>query len=266
MSAPRLNRPEDDAATHRFYEDLAGQYHLIFADWEQSIRYQREVLDRLIRAHLDAATPSVLDCTCGIGTQALGLAALGYRVHATDISPASVARAGREAARRAITLTTGVADLRTLAEQVAGTFDVVLSCDNALPHLLTDKDLRLATRNMQEKLRPGGLLLASIRDYDAALVERPHTTLPRVFEGPEGRRVVFQVWDWMPDAPRYTLNQFILDKSGPEWRTHHWTAAYRALRRSELDEVLQAAGFQQIRWQMPEESGYYQPVVTARKR
>jgi hypothetical protein len=30
--------------------------------------------------------------------------------------------------------------------------------------------------------------------------------------------------------------------------------------------VLGRAGFSAIRWQMPEESGYYQPIVTARKR
>ena len=64
------------------------------------------------------------------------MALRGYQVHGTDISPAAVERAQREAARLGATLTTAVADLRAL-DAVPGTYAVVLSCDNALPHLLT---------------------------------------------------------------------------------------------------------------------------------
>lgn len=35
----------------------------------------------------------ILDCACGIGTQTLGLAGAGYRVHGTDLSPEAVRRA-----------------------------------------------------------------------------------------------------------------------------------------------------------------------------
>ena len=147
-----------------FYERLAPDYHLIFADWQASVRRQGTALDALIRARLGPPPLSVLDCSCGIGTQAIGLALCGYTVHATDLSPAAVARAEREAAALGAAVTWGVADLRTLDRQVAGTFNVVLSCDNSLPHLLSDDDLSLAARGMWAKLRPGGLLLASIRD------------------------------------------------------------------------------------------------------
>jgi hypothetical protein len=47
-----------------------------------------------------------------------------------------------------VELTFGVADFRTLARDVDGTFDVVISCDNSLPHLLTDDDLHAAARNI----------------------------------------------------------------------------------------------------------------------
>ena len=47
------------------------------------------------------------------------------------------------------------------------------------------------------------------------------------------------------------------------WRTA-WDA--RTLRRDELSAVLQATGFGQVRWLMPRESGFYQPIVTARRR
>lgn len=92
------------------------------------MRLQAEVLDRLIRTMLPPGPSlSVLVASCGIG-----LALAGYRVHATDPSPAAMARAQREAETSGAHLTVGVADLRWLTEDVPGTFDVAPSCDNAL--------------------------------------------------------------------------------------------------------------------------------------
>jgi SAM-dependent methyltransferase len=247
-----------------FYDGLADEYHLLFANWDQSVRRQGEILDRLIAARLGPPPRRLLDCSCGIGTQAIGLAERGYAVHATDLSASAVERAALEAARLGVTLTTGVADLRHL-EQVEGTYDVVLTCDNALPHLLTDDDLRLAAHGMLEKLGPGGLLVASIRDYDRLLAERPRAETPRVFDTPAGRRIVFQVWDWQPDAPNYTVQHFIVTDAGGTWQTSHVSTVYRALRRTELGEILGGVGFREVTWLMPAESGYYQPIAIARR-
>ena len=165
-----------------FYDELASEYDLIYYDWDAAVEQQGRALDRLIGSRLVDAR-SVLDCSCGIGTQALGLASLGYRVHGTDISESSVDRARREADRLGLDISLAVSDFRDLGH-VRGTFDVVISCDNALPHLLTDDDIEQAFRAMWTKLRPGGLLLITVRDYDKELVERPATALPRIHPGP----------------------------------------------------------------------------------
>ncbi len=128
----------------KFYEELASEYHLLFADWKKEVHRQGEILNTLIRRHLGMRPLTALDCSCGIGTQAIGLAAYGYQVHGTDLSPAAIERAKKEAEAFAVSLTFEVADLRTLSTQVAGKFDVVLSCDNSLPHLLTEAELLLA--------------------------------------------------------------------------------------------------------------------------
>jgi glycine/sarcosine N-methyltransferase len=251
--------------TRQFYDDLAPDYHLIHADWHAAMRRQAEVLDGIIRGQVAVWPASVLDCTCGIGTQAIGLSLRGYQVQATDLSAEAVGRARRLADELGAALTFGVADVRSLAEQVAGQFDVILSCDNALPHLLLDSDLRLAARNLWAKLAPGGLLVASTRDYDALLEQKPPIEMPRVFEGAEGRRVVFQVWDWDPNEPVYTMHHYIVREDGEGWTTSHRTVKYRALRRDDLSGVLREAGFRDIRWSLPAESGYFQPLVTAHK-
>jgi SAM-dependent methyltransferase len=247
-----------------FYDALADEYHLLFADWDTSVRRQGEILDRLIASQLGPPPHRVLDASCGIGTQAIGLAQRGYPVHGTDISPIAVERAQREADRLGVALSTGVADLRAL-DAVPGTFDAVISCDNALPHLLSDDDLGRAAHGMRSKLRDGGLLVVSIRDYDALAAEKPHAELPRVFDRPDGRQIAFQVWDWDAHAPTYTVHQYVVREAGGAWQTSHQQAVYRALRRDELATIAQAAGFSEVGWRMPAETGYYQPILTARK-
>ncbi len=254
------------SSPRQFYNQLAPDYHLIFADWHQSMARQAAALDGLIRAELGNGPLAVLDCTCGIGTQALGLAGRGYCVHATDLSAAAVARARREAQALGLALTFGVADIRALATQVPGTFDVVLSCDNSLPHLLSTADIHRAIVNMRAKLRPGGLLLASIRDYDHLLRTQPRALPPNVLDDPAGRRIVFQVWDWAPDGRTYTFHLFILRQIESGWHTAQYTSTYRPLLRAELTAAVAAAGFSDIRWRLPPDGGYVQPVVTARKR
>ena len=253
-----------DDTVRAFYDQFASSYHLIFADWQASMTRQATILDRLIQDELGPGPHAILDCACGIGTQAIGLARLGHRVHATDLSPAAVARAAHEADIAGVSLTVGVADMRDLAGQVPGMFDVVLACDNALPHLLTDEDLRLAADNIASKVRPGGLFLASIRDYDDMVQVQPESEAPRVFDEEGGRRITFQVWDWSPDGKRYRVHQFLLRQTEHGWQTDHFETEYRALLRADLTAALHEAGLQQVRWHEPDASDYYQPIVTAR--
>ena len=123
----------------------------------------------MIRSSLPVAR-DVLDCSCGVGTQAIGLALLGYRVTGTDISERSLQRAADTAARLGAPLIVEPADFRDL-RAVGGEFDVVISCDNAVAHLLDRADVDVALRQMYRKLRPGGLL----RSVSATMTERSPT-------------------------------------------------------------------------------------------
>lgn len=254
--------------TTGFYDTLADGYHLIFIDWAATRASQGALFAGLIRDALGEEPKDVLDASCGIGTQALGLAAQGHRVFASDISPASVARAEREAAASGLKFAgLAVADLRTLSQQIPQRFDAVLSCDNALPHLIADAELAAAAHHLHAVLRPGGLLIATIRDYDAA-EPRPGEAVPtpvRVLGEGETRRLVFQVWTWSADGRSYEVEQFILRPQGEGWSTTSARTRYRALKREELSHALTTAGFRDVRWQMPEASGFYQPLVTARR-
>ncbi len=248
-----------------FYDGLAADYHLVYADrWDEAVDRQGAALAKLIAAEHPHAR-DVLDCSCGIGTQAIGLARHGYRVHGTDVSERSIARAREEAARLGADVSFGVADFRSLATTVAGDFDVVLSCDNAIPHLLDDADVARALAAMRAKLRPGGLLVVSTRDYDAALVDRPATAPPHVIAGPP-RRVVVRIHDWdAPESQLYTVRFLILTEADDGWTLAHHAARYRAIRSQELARLTQAADFEDVNWHAATDVGFHQPVMTARR-
>ncbi len=246
----------------RFYNSLADYYHLIFEDWDRSIRRQAKTLDAILTREIPSPHLNILDCACGIGTQALGLAALGHHIVASDLSPAEIARAETEARKRRLDIQFRVSDVTDLKEVPETGFDVVAAFDNALPHL-SSSQLTRSVEAMASRLRPGGLFIASIRDYDLLLEGRPAMQEPSFF-GDEGeRRIVHQVWDWTGPA-NYTLHLFITIEAAGAWEAHHFLSEYRCLPRHELSDILRLAGFAEPLWLMPEESGYYQPVVLAR--
>ena len=246
-----------------FYDPLAPYYHLIFKDWEESIERQGGFLDALFESELGSGTLNILDCSCGIGTQSIGLAGRGHYVVGSDISAGAVERARREVELRGLRATFVVSDMTSLAEIRERDFDVVISMDNALPHL-SPSEVRNTAQAMGARLRPGGLLVAGIRDYDALIRERPAVQGPSFF-GDEGhRRIVLQVWDWIAED-RYAIHLYITEQQDVEWHSHHFVSTYRCLLRDELSKALASGGLENVRWIMPSESTHYIPIVLARK-
>ena len=245
-----------------FYDEMATQYDKLFLDWTATTKEQAELLDGLFRANGFDAAASVLDCACGIGTQAIGLAALGYAVTGSDISEAELTEARSRAAANGVAIPFARADFRRLEEVFDRQFDVVIAMDNALPHMLTAEDLSAAVQSMVGRMAPGGLFVASIRDYDALLETSPPYSPPYIHETSAGRRVSFQTWDWEGD--HYRLVQYIIDDEAA-LQVSKFTCEYRATRRQELTDLLLARGCREVTWLSPEESGFYQPIVVAKK-
>lgn len=246
--------------TRAFYEGLAESYHLMFQDWSKSIEWQASVLGPLIEGEVARPVLRILDCACGIGTQTLGLASRGHLLTGSDLSEAAIARAGREAERRRLSIRYEVADMRDLSTIAESDFDVVIAADNALPHLLMEQDLAQALGQIASKLRPGGLFLATTRDYDELVLAKPTTQPAAFFEDGEFRRIYHQVWDWTGDR-QYMLHLYITQETSGGWDCRHFVSAYRALLREELTAHLREAGFAGVRWLMPADSGFYQPLV-----
>jgi len=113
---------------------------------------------------------SILDCACGVGSAAIGLAKAGFRVSCSDASAGmlyyakentqttfSKLKAGPEA-DRIDAIRFFKRDWCDLAANVPGTFDCVVNLGVNLYHL-HGQDLIDAVAGMKAKLKPGGILL-----------------------------------------------------------------------------------------------------------
>lgn len=242
-----------------FYDDLAEIFHLVYADWHASVQRQGTQLASIIRERWQAQR--VLDAACGIGTQALGLAAEGFHVVASDLAPAALDRARREAAALNLPIQFLQADLRSLTAVHQPPFDVVLVCDNSVPHLQTASEILQSFREIYSLLRPGGGCLISVRDYGAVERSGSHMLSFGVRSTPDGRVAVFQVWDFV-DPAHYDLSMFFVHGIDGAPRTQVFRSRYHAVLLPELEDLLRRAGFTAVERLLDR---FFQPVLVATK-
>ena len=248
--------------TQTFYDSMASEYDKLFSDWQATTHEQAVILDRIFRGNGFDSSAAVLDCACGIGTQAIGLAALGYPVTASDISDAELAEAAKRAAENRVSIRFEHADFCALDRTFPEAFDIIICMDNALPHMLSRDALESAVRSITGRLKAGGMFVASIRDYDALLQSKPPYSPPYIHKTPKGQRVSFQTWTWKDD--HYRLIQYIID-DGDTLQTSRFECEYRATPREEITGLLLEAGCGDVKWLFPEETEFYQPIVIAKK-
>jgi len=248
--------------TQKFYNNLATQYDKLFLDWQETTREQAKILDKIFNDNGFDKNASILDCACGIGTQAVGIAALGYNVTASDFSDGALVEAEKRAKENEVQICFKQADFCALSDTFTEKFDIVIAMDNALPHMLTSVDLEKAINSITNQINTNGMFVASIRDYDSLLMEKPPYSPPYIHKTDKGQRVSFQTWVWNGD--NYKLTQYIVDDE-ESLQVSKFECEYRATRRDEMTSLLMACGCSKVEWKFPDETGFYQPIVVARK-
>ena len=244
-----------------FYDQLTPFYHLIYPDWEASLKRQAQILNDIITEFWGDRVSTVLDVACGIGTQALGLAQLGYQVTASDLSVQEVERAKGEASQRQLKLEFSVADMRTAFSHHHRQFDLVIACDNAIPHLLTDTDILNAFEQFYLCTKPGGGGLISVRDYDREERRGVQVKPYGLRQAGSRRYLLFQVWEFHDEI--YDLAMyFVEDRGTSECVTHVMRSQYYAVGIGKLMTLLAQAGFEQVQ---RVDDRFFQPVIIGQR-
>ena len=245
-----------------FYENLATYYDKLFEDWQKTTCEQALILHKLFVDNGFDKNAKLLDCACGIGTQSVGLASLGYDVTASDLSQNAIEQAKIKAQQNKVEIDFKVADFCSLAQTFNHKFDIIIAMDNALPHMLTQTALQKAIASITNQLNDNGIFVSSIRDYDELLKTKPTYSPPYVHKTKNGQRVCFQTWEWFDD--NYKLVQYIIDDD-KTLTTNKFECEYRATTRDQLTQLLLANGCRQVNWLFSEQTGFYQPIVIAKK-
>lgn len=248
--------------TQSFYNSLASQYDKLFADWQAATQEQAVILNKIFKDNGFDKSAKLLDCACGIGTQVIGLAKLGYCVTASDISEEELMQAKVRAEKNNVNIDFKQADFCTLEETFSQQFDIVICMDNALPHMLSKNALDKAVKSIMNRIKTGGIFVASIRDYDTLLADKPPYSPPYIHKTENGQRVSFQTWAW--EGERYKLTQYIIEDEDA-LQISKFDCEYRATRRAELTSLLTENGCSGVQWKFPDETGFYQPIVIAKK-
>jgi SAM-dependent methyltransferase len=245
-----------------FYDQLASLYHLIFQNWDESIERQAGQLTGIIHECWGVGAKAILDVSCGIGTQALGLAQRGFSVTASDLSAGAISRARTEAQRRALRIDLSVCDMRAAHDYHQRQFGVVISGDNSITHLLNDDDLLLALRQMYACTDPGGGCLLTVRDYDQE--ERGSGLVKPYGVREEGgkRYVIFQVWDFVGQVYDLAMYFVVDDRASGELVTHVMRTKYNAVGTDHLLALMRQAGFTKVERL---DGRFYQPVLVGTK-
>lgn len=135
---------------------------------EENSRTINQTVESILKKY---GVKTVLDLTCGTGSQVFWLARHGYEVTGADINPnmLKIARSKAKAEKSGVKLLKG--DMRTIK---VGSFDAVITIFNAIGHL-TKSDFEKAMQNIRMNLKNGGLYVFDINNL-AYLMESDHIT------------------------------------------------------------------------------------------
>jgi SAM-dependent methyltransferase len=245
-----------------YYNQLAPFYRYLFLDWEKSVAWHAQVLDSVIQEFFGPQARRILDAACGIGTQSIGLAQLGYHVTASDISATALDLASKEATRRSLSLQFANVDMRELSHGHQGVFDVVIACDNAIPHLLSEEDILTAFQQFYACTTQDGGCIISVRDY-ANMDLGGRQFYPRtVHQTPEGPVILFDIWEF--DGAYYDIATYIVEDRGEADACTHVIRGgrYYCVTIEVLERLLGKAGFQRV---VIVREKYHQPILVGLK-
>lgn len=154
------------------YEKIASYYKYIFP----SSKAQKDFFRRLFE---EQVVQSVLDVACGTGEQLEEFARMGLKAHGLEMEEAMVEIIKKKPLCLEGRLTIKPGDMLNAEELFPGPYDAVICVGNSLVHLKDLEEISRAITAMAALLRPGGLVIIQIVNYDRILDQKV-THLPTI--------------------------------------------------------------------------------------
>lgn len=149
--------PLDHTTAKASYYNTRAQYYDEFN--ENNSRGTNSVVEKILKEH---HVSTVLDLTCGTGSQVFWLLDSGFDVVGVDINQSMLKIAKQKAKQKNLSVKFLKGDCRDV---VVGQFDAVITIFNAIGHLTRD-DFQQATLNINNNLKKGGIYIFDIFNLD----------------------------------------------------------------------------------------------------
>jgi SAM-dependent methyltransferase len=213
--------------------------------WEQRIAREGPFLLSLLDR---APERSVVDIGCGTGEHVAFFAAAGARAVGLDRSEAMITAArDHEAASTGRCVLGDALDARAVLGDEPP-FGLAICLGNMLPHMGKDADLSRFFEAVRDILRPGGLLLIQLLNYEGFLTTGQRALPVNVRPGDDGREIVFLRLMSPADDGRVLFFPATLEldpeADTPLTVTMSRRVELRAWTRADLAPALAAAGFE----------------------
>ena len=235
-----------------YYGELAHDYEWLFPDEIVGAGSELGATSPGSQALLEAAIRTlppgapVLDCACGIGSDAMALARRGLAVSASDGSPAMVAETRRRSEQYGITMTIFQSLWQDLPQRVHGSFDLVLCLGNSIVHTETRANRMAALQAIKKVLSPKGTLIVDSRNWELLYRARPRIIPARKVIERQGLRCSsLYIWTFPDEFKSPCTAEIVLLFEDGEARitSRRHVIEFTPFSHDSLAESIHAAGF-----------------------
>lgn len=237
--------------TGDYYIDLASDYKWLFQDdiigsagtFGATSPGNEGLLEAALKALPSGA--EILDCSCGIGADAMALVRRGFAVTASDGSSGMVAEARRRSKQFGIELTVLQALWQDLPERISGPFDLVLCLGNSIVHSASRSMMVVNLRSMKQVLNPKGTVIVDTRNWELLHESRPRIVTAHKTIGRQGIRCLsLYIWT-IPDdfsAPCRAEIVLLFENQESAITHHRHVIDFTPFRHADLICAIQEAG------------------------
>jgi SAM-dependent methyltransferase len=235
-----------------FYTDLAHDYEWLFSEETLGGEGEFGATSRgskdLLEAVLETLAPGarVLDCSCGIGADAIALARRGFTVTASDGSASMIAETRRRSEQFGVGITTLQSRWQDLPQRVPDICELILCLGNSIVHAGAKPDIISALQSIKKILSPDGALVIDSRNWELLYESRPRiVTASHVIERNGVRCSSLYIWTIPDHFGQPCRAEIVLLFEGPSSAVSHrrHVIDFTPFRHTDLTDAIRSAGF-----------------------
>jgi len=248
-------------STKSQYDEFAADYHWLYSDNALSGKPALEQNDDVLKEAGPKAR--ILDCSCGIGTFAVPLARLGYRVSGSDGSPGMIEQTSLAVKNASVDVPLKCCTWEDLPAHFTVPFDLVFCLGNAIGHTRNGEEMLRSVQGMRAVLKSGGKLVIDSRNWEQIRKEKTRFTPYQWRERAGQRCLPIYVWNFpekFEDA--HSIEVLLVFDSGGKVSVRSFPIVYYPFRVEALMERLRSAGFTSIQNRFSENREGYRVIAS----